>query len=317
MSETGPFLSVVVPVFNEARQLSFTVDAIASVMVREGWSYELILVDDGSGDGTWQEIVRISAVNTAVMGVKLSRNFGKEAALCAGLDRVKGQAVITMDADLQHPPDVIPEMVRVWQSGFPIVDALKRKHCRQGFVQRLGARGFYGVLRRLSNLDLRKTSDFKLLDARIIAAWRMLSERETFYRGLIAWVGFKHGEVHFDVAKRTQGASKWPRLRLVQYAISAILSFSAMPMQVVTTLGFVFLAVAIPLTLQTLYNKFTGHASDGFTTVITLQLIIGSVLMISLGIIGSYIARIFEEVKNRPRYLISDLTGGNEKPDAR
>jgi polyisoprenyl-phosphate glycosyltransferase len=302
-----PLLSLVIPVYNEAAQIAATVAAIRAVLAPGGWPLQFLLIDDGSTDGTWEAIRSLEVSSSDVRGVRLSRNFGKEAALSAGLDRAEGAAVITLDSDLQHPPEVIPEMLRLWsEEGFPIVDAVKRRRGTESWLHRVGARGFYGLLRRLSQLDLRQASDFKLLDARIVAVWRLMRERETFYRGLTAWVGFRHGRVFFDVAPRAQGASKWPRLRLVRYAFSAILSFSALPMQVVTTLGLLFLAFALPLGAQTLYNKFFGHASDGFATVITLLLIVGSVLMISLGIIGSYIARIFDEVKRRPRYVVDE-----------
>jgi polyisoprenyl-phosphate glycosyltransferase len=307
---TDPLLSILVPVFNESDQIGTTIDVLCRILDEARIRFEILVVDDGSTDATWVRLSEISATNVHVHALQLSRNFGKEAALCAGIDAVRGDAVVVMDADLQHPPELIPEMVRLWcEERYPIVEAVKRHRGKEGVFNRLGARLFYKMLRSLAALDLREASDFKLLDGHVVAIWRSLRERETFFRGLTAWVGFPRAKIYFEVPERLQGRTRWSKWRLIKLAITALTSFSAVPLQVVTTLGLIFLVGAIPMGIQTLYMKFSGRAVSGFTTVITLQLMIGSILMISLGIIGTYIARIFEEVKHRPRYLVAARCG--------
>jgi len=306
-----PFrLCIIIPVFNEENQVEITLEALRSLLEPLGIVYKVIMVDDGSRDCTWTRLVDLGKLHTNLSAIRLSRNFGKEAALCAGLDAADGDACIVMDADLQHPPALIPEMIRLWQEGFPIVEAVKRKRGKESLINKWGAKLFYDVLERLANLHLHDASDFKLLDGRIVGIWKGLQERETFFRGLTAWVGFPRTKVYFDVPARYHGQSRWSKIRLVKLAISAITSFSALPLQLVTSLGLLFLAGAIPMIIQTLYNKFSGRAYSGFTTVITLELAIGSILMISLGIIGTYLAKIFDEVKRRPRYLVSESSRG-------
>jgi glycosyltransferase involved in cell wall biosynthesis len=315
-------ISIVIPVFNESKQIENTLGVLQSLLERSSFQYEIILVDDGSIDNTWEVISGVALRDSRIRALRLSRNFGKEAALCAGLDVTEGDACIVMDGDLQHPPALIPEMVRLWrEEGYPVVEAVKKSRGRESFFNRLSASAFYKLMQRLSGLELNQASDFKLLDARIVAAWRLLRERQTFFRGLSSWLGFPRTQVFFDVADRQHGTSSWSTLHLFRLAITAITSFSSLPLQIVTVLGGVFMAGAIPLGIQTLYNWFSGIAVSGFTTVILLLLIVGSVLMFSLGVIGTYIANIFEEVKHRPRYLIqSDSRAGDQslkKPIAR
>lgn len=310
-------ISVVLPVFNESKQIGITLDVLQSVMEQSGFHYEIILVDDGSIDNTWEVIFEVACHDSRFRALRLSRNFGKEAALCAGLDTIEGDACIVMDADLQHPPELIPEMVRLWrEEGYPVVEAIKKSRGRESFFNRSAASAFYKLMQRFSGLNLNQASDFKLLDARIVAAWRLLRERQTFFRGLSSWLGFPRTQIFFEVADRQHGTSRWSTFHLLRLAITAITSFSSLPLQIVTVLGWIFLAGAIPLSIQTLYNWFTGIAVSGFTTVILLILIVGSVLMLSLGIVGIYISNIFEEVKDRPRYLVqSDSRAGNQNPN--
>lgn len=311
---TDFMISIVIPVFNESKQIEHTIGVLQTLMEQSGFVYELILVDDGSTDNTWAVISGVARRDSRIRALQLSRNFGKEAALCAGLDVTKGDACIVMDADLQHPPALIPEMVRLWrEEGYPIVEAVKRSRGRESFINRFAASTFYKLMQRLSRLELNQASDFKLLDARIVAAWRLLRERQTFFRGLSSWLGFPRAQVFFEVGDRLHGTSRWSTLRLFRLAINAITSFSSLPLQIVTVLGGVFMAGAIPLGIQTLYNWFSGIAVSGFTTVILLLLIVGSVLMLSLGIIGTYIANIFEEVKDRPRYLVQSDSSADDK----
>jgi len=309
-----PLLSVIVPLFCEGSLLGEVLVKIHEVLESLNKSYELILVDDGSTDSTWTVIEAEAKRYPTLRAIRLSRNFGKESALCAGLEMARGQAVVTIDGDLQHPPELIPKMVRLWeQSKADVVEAVKERRGRESFTNRMGAKLFYIILDRLSGYTLNSTSDYKLMDRRVVDAWLKMGERNLFFRGMIAWLGFKRVRIPFRVSERLEGQSGFSIFRLIRLAITAVTAFSSLPLHIVTLLGGVFLFFAIILGIQTLYKKITGDAVSGFATVILLQLIIGSLLMISLGIIGEYIARIFEEVKNRPRYVVAEIIDNTAK----
>ena len=305
-------LTVVIPGYNEAGQIAATVAAINSALCAcGGLSATFVLVDDGSCDGTWETIGKLSSGAGDVRGIRLSRNFGKEAALCAGLDAAcasGADACLVMDADLQHPPEYIPRMVEFWREGYDVVEGVKASRGSESRVYHWLAHAFYGTIGGLSGLDFDDVSDFKLLDMKVVRAWKTMGESRTFFRGMTAWLGFRRAAIPFVVAERTTGTSKWSAFRLFRLATDAISSFTSAPLHFVTILGLLLLAFAVPLGIQTLYNKLAGVAVDGFTTVILLLLLIGSSIMISLGIIGIYIARIFDEVKRRPRYLVRETT---------
>ncbi|MCX7747419.1 MAG: glycosyltransferase family 2 protein [Clostridia bacterium] len=304
---SGFILSIVIPVYNEEKQIGRNINVIHQVLLADGIDHEFILIDDGSKDNTWLALKKLAQELPCVNAIKLSRNFGKEAALCAGLSSVTGDACVVMDSDLQHPPEIIPQMVRLWRhEGYEVIDGIKSSRGKESLSYKLSSLLFYNILHKLSGFNLNGASDFKLLDAKVVEAWKALDERNTFFRGMSEWVGYKRKSIAFEVAERAEGVSKWSFVRLVKLAVTAITSFSSLPLQIVTFLGSLFLIGSFFLGIQTLYFKFKGIAVDGFTTVILLLLIIGSALMISLGIIGTYIAKIFDEVKARPRYLISE-----------
>jgi glycosyltransferase involved in cell wall biosynthesis len=305
-----PRLSIIVPAYQEGSGLRESLLAIHEHAQRAGLSMELIVVDDGSTDDTWRVIQTLAETHDAIAGMRLSRNFGKEAAIAAGLDRARGDACILLDADLQHPPALIPEMVRLWhEEGWDVVDAVKANRGRESAIHRLVARTFYRVARWLTGYDLQDASDFKLLDRRVVDAWRRFGERATFFRGLVAWLGFKRTRVLFDVPARAGGGSRWSFAALTGLAVHAVTAFSAVPLQLVTALGFLTLLIAVGIGVQAVRLWYGGEALPGFTTVILLQLVIGGFLMISLGIIGTYIARIYDEVKARPRYVVREVAG--------
>lgn len=301
------FLSVVMPVYREGVQLSAFLAAVRDSLSQCNLPYELVLVDDGSPDDTWRVIVGEAKSSQAIRAVRLSRNFGKESALCAGLEHARGDAVIVMDADGQHPPSLIPDMVHMWQSsGADIVEAVKHKRGRESLSSKLGALLFYLILNRLSGFHLKGASDFKLMNRKAVDAWLKMHERNVFFRGMTVWMGFTTVEIPFEVVPRSAGQSTWSVLKRLKLALVGITAFSSFPLHLVTFAGVVFLALSALLGLETLYLKLTGQAVSGFATVILLELIIGSFLMISLGIIGEYLARIYEEVKGRPRYLVRE-----------
>jgi dolichol-phosphate mannosyltransferase len=312
MSETHPILSIVVPAYQEAQGIAQGLRAIRTAARDTGLPFEIVVVDDGSTDGTWEAVLALQGEVPELVGVRLSRNFGKEGAIAAGIDAVSGDACIVMDADLQHPPALLAEMVRRWREGeWDVVEAVKAHRGRESIVHRLVARTFYRAAAWLTGYDLQDASDFKLLDRRVLNEWRRLGERATFFRGLVAWLGFTRTQIPFEVPPRVSGRSRWSLSALGGLAVHAVTSFSALPLQVVTVFGLVMLLVAIVVGAQALRLWFEGRALPGFTTVILLQLIIGGFLMISLGIIGTYIARIYEEVKGRPRYVVREVRRGS------
>ncbi len=302
-----PFLSIVMPVFREGAQLSAFLAAVRSSLSQCDLPYELLLVDDGSPDDTWQAI-RVEAKSCeAIRALRLSRNFGKESALCAGLEYARGDAVIVMDADGQHPPTLLPDMVRMWQSsGADIVEAVKRKRGSESLSSKLGALFFYFILNKLSGFHFKGASDFKLLNRKAVDAWLRMNERNVFFRGMTVWMGFTTVQVPFEVVPRSAGQSTWSALKRLKLALIGITAFSSFPLHLVTFAGLIFLGLSVLLGIETVYLKLAGRAVSGFATVILLELIIGSFLMISLGIIGEYLARIYEEVKGRPRYIIAE-----------
>jgi len=302
-------LSVVIPVYNEEKQIEKTIAEVKGVLAGIPGDYEIIIIDDGSADNTWEILKELADKNPEIRAYRFSRNFGKEAALMAGLSKAKGDACITMDADLQHPPGLIPEMVSLWKQGYEVVEAVKKGRGRENPLSRVSASLFYRIMYRLSGYNLENASDFKLMDRKVVREIAGMPERETFFRGLAAWVGYRRKEVYFSVPERETGKSGWSKLKLFRLAITAFTSFSSLPLQFVTFIGIIFLIGSFILGIQTLVMKIKGWAIGGFTTVILLLLIIGSCLMISLGMIGIYIARIYNEVKARPRYIISEEYG--------
>ncbi len=304
----GGLLSVVIPSYNEEENILNTAQAIASVLRGEGIAYELLFIDDGSRDATYDRIREAAQADPAVHGIALSRNFGKEACIFAGLNEAKGSCCVVIDCDLQHPPQVIPQMYRLWQEGYDIVEGVKSSRGKESFFHRMSAGLFYKLMSRFTKVDLNASSDFKLLDRKVVDVLVSLQERNTFFRALTFWTGFKSTEVEFEVAERAHGQSKWSLLGLIRYAVRNVTSFTTVPLQLVTGLGIACLIGFIIVGLQTFIRFCMGRSAEGFTTVILLLLFIGGAIMVSLGIIGHYIARIFEEVKGRPKYIIRERT---------
>lgn len=302
-----PKISIVIPVFNEEKQIKNSYTTITSHLPYDEADFEFIFVDDGSSDKTWDVLADMTKEFPSIRSIKLSRNFGKEAALCAGIENAGFDACITMDSDLQHPPEMIPEMVKKWKyEGYEIVEGVKSSRGKESLFNKAGALLFYYLMLKLSGVKLNNASDFKLMDAKVVDAWKRMKEHDTFMRGMSSWLGFKRISIPFSVAQREVGNTRWSFVKLFKLAMNAITSFSSLPLHLVTIMGILFLIGSLILGIHTIYRKITGSALDGFTTIILLQLIIGSTLMLSLGIIGSYIARIFNEVKKRPRFLISE-----------
>jgi dolichol-phosphate mannosyltransferase len=306
-------LSLVIPVYNEGSHISSSIGVIEKILIDNHIVHEFILVDDGSKDNSWEELKKLTEYNKNVTALRLSRNFGKESALCAGIEYADGDMVLVMDSDLQHPPTLIPEMVQAWrEEGVDVVEGIKSSRGKENPIYKTFAKLFYYIIYKTSDINLGKASDYKLLDRKVIEAWKEMPERAIFFRGMTAWLGFDRKQIYFDVAERVNGKTKWSFFRLVRLAMNAITSYTSVPLHCITVLGIFMFFGAILMGIQTLYMKFTGRATSGFTTVILLQLIIGSSIMISLGMIGIYLTKIYKEVKARPRYLISKCIKGNK-----
>jgi len=306
-SLSTPLISVVIPLYKEGSHLSAFLSDLETALQETGCRFELVLVDDGSPDDTWQRIKDEARAFSSLRAVRLSRNFGKELALCAGLERARGDAVVVMDGDGQHPPSLLPVMIKKWRtSGADIVQAVKTKRGSESLTGKLGALLFYLILNKLSGFELKGASDFKLMNRKVADTWLAMRERNVFFRGMTAWMGFTTVQIPFEVVARRTGKSGWSYFKRSKLALIGITTFSSFPLHLVTFAGVIFFIFAVGLGIQTLYLKLAGRAFTGFATVILLELIIGSLLMISLGIIGEYLARIYEEVKGRPRYVITE-----------
>ena len=297
-------LSVIIPAYNEEKCIGRVYSEIQSLLKENNIESEFIFIDDGSSDATYNEIEKLSLEKENITGIHFSRNFGKESAISAGLAAVNGSCAVVIDCDLQHPPEKIVEMYRLWQQGYEIIEGVKKDRGREKRMYSFGSRFFYSVISRMAGFDMANSSDFKLMDRKVVDVLNKMPERG-FFRAISYWVGYKKTTVEFDVRERVAGQSKWKTSGLIKYALSNISSFSAAPMQIVTVLGAIMLIISVIFGVWALIDKIIGRALEGMTTVIIITIFIGSIIMISLGIIGYYIARIYEEIKGRPKYIIS------------
>lgn len=301
-------LSVIIPSCNEEKNIKSTAGTVLSILKEASIDCELIFIDDGSKDRTYEQICECAEITGRIRGVSFSRNFGKEAAIYAGLEEARGDCAVIIDCDLQFPPEKIVEMYSLWQEGYEVVEGVKINRGDEPALHKLSAKIFYKIMSSFVGVDMQRTSDFKLIDRKVINALLSLPERNTFFRALSFWSGFKSTQVEFKVQERQNGESKWGILKLTKYAISNITSFTTAPLQIITVMGCVMLIFMGIMAVQTLIRFLLGASAEGFTTVILLLLLIGGSLMVALGIIGYYISRIYEEVKGRPRYIVSKKT---------
>jgi len=313
-SENKPIISAVIPAYNENQGISAAITYIAGILNECESAWEIIVVDDGSHDQTYQQICQLSKTEPRIKGLSLSRNFGKEAAMLAGLAHACGDAVIVIDADLQHPPNFIPEMVDKWRAGAQIVHLVKRSREDASVVKKAAAYCINQLISGFGGINVKNSSDFKLLDRAIVdIIVHELPERERFFRGLTSWLGFSEEYIYFDVASRQGDESKWSVWQLLELAITALTSFTSLPLRIVTFLGFTTLILGFFVATDALWSLILGQSVSGFATIIICLLLIGSFIMISLGIIGEYIAKIYEEVKARPHYFVKASVGINKE----
>lgn len=301
-------LSVIIPAFNEELNIEKTAKTVLSLLKNEEIPCELIFIDDGSKDKTYEKICHCAKENPEIKGISFSRNFGKESAIYAGLENAKGDCAVVLDCDLQFPPEKMIEMYKLWKDGFEIIEGVKLDRGNESLFYKTFAKSFYKIMSYFIGVDMQSTSDFKLIDRKVIDTLLALPERNTFFRALSFWSGFKSTQVEFQVRDRENGESKWSFKGLTKYAISNITSFTTAPLQLITVFGSVLLLFLGGMSIQTLVRFLLGQSAEGFTTVILLLLLIGGSIMMALGIIGYYIARIYEEVKGRPRYIVSKKT---------
>ena len=308
----GPFsMSVVVPVLNEERSLEALLGRLVPVIRGITPRYEIVFVDDGSTDRTRTLIGEANAREPRVKAVSLSRRFGKEVALAAGLRRAAGDVVVMIDADLQHPPEVIRDMVARWREGYDVVYGQRRDRDDESGLRRLSARGFYSLFRAVSGTSMPEgAGDFRLLDRKAVNAFNRLGERARFNKGLYAWIGFRSIGVPFDVAERHAGGSRFRLASLTRFALDGLTSFSTVPLRISTYLGLAVSSAAFLYVLVFL-AKTLGRGIDqpGFPTTIVAIMMLGGIQLISLGVIGEYLGRVYEEVKARPLFLEDGAIG--------
>ncbi len=308
------FISIVVPVHNEASQLRHFFEVCDTILNEFDIAREFIFVDDGSSDSSWEILSSLAEQHEGLVLVRLSRNFGKESAITAGLDAATGDAVVVIDADMQHPPALIPEFVRLWrQDGYKVVEAIKNSRGNENWLKKNLSLAFYGFMSRVAGLNMKGGSDFRLMDKEVVTAIRSFPERVRFFRGISTWVGFRRTTVTFDVAPRMGGDSNWNIISLIRLAVNAITSFSSIPLYLITIVGVFMMLFSLVLGVQTFAVYLTDNAVDGFTTVILLQLIIGACSMFGLGVLGIYVARLYEEVKARPQYIVEKRLSSSKR----
>lgn len=308
-------LSVVLPAYNEELMIAKTCSVLRNVLQNAGISYELVLVDDGSVDHTWNEIQKEAKKDGQILGIHFSRNFGKEAAIFAGLAQASGDVVAIMDCDLQHPAETLIEMYQKWEQGYEVIEGIKKSRGEESFLHKKSVGFFYAIMSRITKVNMQNASDFKMMDRRVADSILTLSERNMFFRATSSWVGFKTAYIEFEVHEREAGESKWSTFSLIRYAFTNIVAFTTVPLQFVTVGGCICFLCSLFMIIYSLIQYFCGHAVEGYTTTILLILLIGSAIMLSLGIIGYYLAKIYEEVKHRPRYIVSKIIRGDEETE--
>lgn len=308
--QTTRSISAIVPLFNEQELVALMLPVLVNQLTATGHAFEIICVDDGSSDGTVGQLYRHAEKDARIRIVALSRNFGKEAAMAAGLEVAGGDAVLFLDADLQHPPELIPQMLNLWQSGYDVVNGVKEHRASESYLYRAFAHLFNWLMGGAADVDFRGASDFKLLDRQVAEVLRQLPETRRFFRGLVAWSGFRSVRLPYSVKERAAGKSKWSRFGLLRYSVRNLLAFSETPLRAIAAAGFCTLIFSALLAAWQLYRFATGTTLSGFTTVILLQLFFDGLLLTGVGIVAVYLAEMYAEVKQRPLYVIRRQRNG-------
>ena len=302
-------LSIVIPSYNEEQNVLQLYNSLLPVLQNLEYRYEIIYVDDGSKDSTFAEVKKIAASDTHVRGFSLSRNFGHQVALFAGLKESKGEIVVMMDADMQHPPEVIPQMISEIEKGFDIINTKRIDSENTGAFKKMTSKGFYRFINFLSDVKIEPAAaDFRLLSRKATDAFLELEERDRFTRGLISWMGFRQTIIEYNASRRFAGKSKYTLKKMFRFGMDGITSFSAKPLRVSFYAGMIIFFIGMLYSIYAIIENLLGKTVPGWTSILVAVLIIGGIQLLSLGIIGEYIARIFNESKARPLYFIKDKT---------
>lgn len=317
----APEISVVLPVFNEEAGISETYRRVKAVLAGTGLAHEIILVNDGSRDGSWQRILDLANADRTVKAVNLSRNFGHQVAITAGIDVSSGAAVVVMDSDLQDPPELIPTLYAKYREGFDVVYAQRRKRDGETWFKRVTATVFYRLIRRMTTIEIPlDTGDFRLMSRRVVEDLRRLQEQSRFVRGLVTWVGYNQAPVFYDRDRRYGGETKYPLSKMVKFALDGITGFSSQPLRLASHAGLFFAVASMALMVALTIYRAAGGAGliPGWTSLAVAVLFLGGLQLLAIGILGEYIGRIYEESKRRPLYLVREsrnLPEGAGRPD--
>lgn len=309
-------LSIVIPVYNETEVLPQLLSTVRAVMSATGTSYELILVDDGSSDGTDAALKRASQEDPRTKVLFFSRNFGHQAAITAGLDHASGDAVVVMDADLQDPPELLPEMLALLETGYEVVSAQRESREGESAFKRLTARAFYFIFRKLVDERMKpEVGDFRMFSRRAIVALRQLREQHRFMRGMVAWLGLKEVILPYRRHARSAGTTKYSTLKMIRFAWTAIASFSALPLRLSIVAGLFVTACGIAVGIYSIFATFVLKATvPGWTSLVCLNIVFSGSTLVAIGLLGEYVARIYEETKGRPLYVVSDTANFGVEP---
>lgn len=304
-------LSVVVPVFNESAVIRAFYDrATRALDAIPGFDFELVFVDDGSRDDSYAQLAALAAADSRVRVVKFSRNFGHQIAITAGLDHARGDCVVFIDADLQDPPEVIAQMVEKWREGYEVVYGVRADRAGEGRLKLLTASAFYRLLKTITKVEIPvDVGDFRLIGGRAAAELRRLREKDRFVRGLVSWIGFRQTGVAYNRDRRFAGETKYPYSKMLKFALDGVTSFSTLPLKLATWLGYASSALAFLYLASVFVQKLLGYTVQGWATIMVAVLFIGGVQLISLGIIGEYLGRLFNESKPRPMYIVEEVVG--------
>ena len=306
-------LSVVIPAFNEQEMVPAAAGQIDGILSRAGIPHELIFIDDGSRDATWAEIRAESERRDTVRGVHFSRNFRKEAAIFAGLQAADGDCVAVIDCDLQHPPEKLVEMYRLWEQGVEVVEGVKTDRGEESLAHRVAAKTFYRLISEATHIDMTRASDFKLLDRKAVNVLLSMREKRAFFRALSSWIGFRTAEVPYEVRERAAGESKWSTWLLIKYALSNITAFTSLPLHLITGCGAASFLAALIVGIVSIVRLAMGRVVTGLTGAVILLLFLSGLIMVGLGIIGYYLGNIYMEIQARPRFIVSETCGVRKK----
>jgi dolichol-phosphate mannosyltransferase len=300
-------ISIVVPVCNEQGNIPVLVNALQEVLASVTYPYKIIFVDDGSSDDTLAILKQRASIDSSIFYISLSRNFGHQNALKAGLDIADGDAVIMMDGDMQHPPELIPVMLEMWENGNDIVYTIRKDHKDLPMMKRKTSTMFYNLINNLSDIELEQgTADFRLMDKKVVAIFKDFKETDLFLRGLVKWMGFQQAGIEYEPAQRTQGKSKYTLKKMIRFALQGITSFSTKPLYIATYLGFSFSLVSLLYIPYIGYSYYFGHVISGWTSMIATIAFFGGLQLMILGIIGMYLGKLFLQSKQRPHYIVKE-----------